>query len=96
MTRNNLQTFPFSEVLGWASPTGLSLNRSSIGDAMKSLGYDTHVIGKWHVGDCNDKYLPVNRGFDTFYGFVGAMTDYVTKVRHVPIQFMSFLLYSYG
>ena len=76
----------------WETPTGLSLNRSTIGDAMKSLGYDTHVIGKWHVGHCNDKYLPLKRGFDTFYGLTGAMTDYVTKVRHVPIQFMSFLL----
>ena len=53
---------------------------------MKNLGYDTHVIGKWHVGDCNDEYLPLKRGFDTFYGLTGAMTDYVTKVKHVSIQ----------
>ena len=75
-----------SGVLMWNTPTGLSLNRSTIGDAMKNLGYDTYVIGKWHVGDCNDKYLPLSRGFDTFYGLTGAMTHYVTKVRNVLIQ----------
>ena len=70
----------------WNTPTGLSLNRSTIGDAMKNLGYDTYVIGKWHVGDCNDKYLPLSRGFDTFYGLTGAMTHYVTKVSNISIQ----------
>ena len=40
----------------WGSPTGLSLNRSTIGDAMKKLGYDTHAKGKWHVGDCHKAY----------------------------------------
>ena len=76
----------FLGVLMWSTPTGLSLNRSTIGDAMKNLGYDTHVMGKWHVGDCNDEYLPLKRGFDTFYGLTGAMTHYVTKVRNVSIQ----------
>ena len=66
----------------WGSPTGLSLNRSTIGDAMKKLGYDTHAMGKWHVGDCHKAYLPINRGFDSFYGLMGAMEDYVTKVHH--------------
>ena len=85
----------FVGVLMWNTPTGLSLNRSTIGDAMKGLGYDTHVIGKWHVGDCSDEYLPINRGFDSFYGLTGAMTDYVDKVRHILIQFMSFSKYSW-
>ena len=48
---------------------------------MKKLGYDTHAMGKWHVGDCHKAYLPINRGFDSFYGLMGAMEDYVTKVH---------------
>ena len=49
---------------------------------MKKLGYDTYAMGKWHVGDCHPAYLPINRGFDQFYGLMGAMEDYVTKVHH--------------
>ena len=44
----------------WGSPTGLSLNRSTIADGMKKLGYDTYAMGKWHVGDCHPAYLSVN------------------------------------
>ena len=65
----------------WGTPTGLSLSRSTIADSMKTLGYDTHLVGKWHVGDCNEAYSPLNRGFDTFYGIHGAMGDYVYKVE---------------
>ena len=65
----------------WGTPTGLSLNRLTIADSMRNLGYDTHLVGKWHVGDCNEAYLPTNRGFDTFYGIMGAMGDYVKKVH---------------
>ena len=64
------------------SPTGLSLNRTVISQAMKKLGYDTHLVGKWHVGHCNDAYLPLNRGFDSFLGHLGFGTDYYTKVRY--------------
>ncbi len=34
------------------------------------------VFIRWHLGSCNMKYTPVNRGFDTFYGFFDALEDY--------------------
>ncbi len=34
------------------------------------------MVGKWHLGGSTDeRYLPGNRGFDHFYGFVGASID---------------------
>jgi arylsulfatase A-like enzyme len=36
---------------------------------MKALGYTTGIIGKWHVGS-GEGYLPTQRGFDEFYGYL--------------------------
>jgi arylsulfatase A-like enzyme len=45
----------------------------------KELGYATAAIGKWHVGGELDEFKynhPLNRGFDRFWGFMGATHDY--------------------
>ena len=39
----------------------------TIAQVLKSAGYRTAAVGKWHVGDA---ILPTSRGFDDFYGFV--------------------------
>ncbi|XP_023334285.1 arylsulfatase I isoform X2 [Eurytemora carolleeae] len=43
---------------------------------MKKEGYQTHALGKWHLGFCSEDYTPTQRGFDTFHGlFVGDDTE---------------------
>jgi len=45
----------------------------------KALGYSTACFGKWHVGGDLPGYeynLPLNRGFDRFWGFYGSTHDY--------------------
>jgi arylsulfatase A-like enzyme len=54
---------------------GLPLDQKTIGTHMKSLGYKTALIGKWHQGNA-DKYHPTKRGFDHFYGFRGGARSY--------------------
>jgi len=49
---------------------GLATDETTIADRMKALGYATGCIGKWHVGDQRE-FLPMNRGFDEFYGTLG-------------------------
>ena len=61
-------------------PTGLTLNVTVLPEVLKRNGYRTHLIGKWHLGHCNKKYLPLSRGFDTHYGFWQGAEDYYTKV----------------
>ena len=50
-----------------ANVTGLHLQETTLADRLKSLGYATACIGKWHLGDGPD-YRPTKRGFDEFYG----------------------------
>ncbi len=42
---------------------------------MKDAGYDTAIIGKWHLGYL-PKFSPNRHGFDEFYGILGGNTDY--------------------
>jgi len=47
--------------------SGLNLKETTIADRLKSLGYSTAAVGKWHLGG-GDEYRPTKRGFDEFYG----------------------------
>ncbi|KAK7483551.1 hypothetical protein BaRGS_00025225 [Batillaria attramentaria] len=51
-------------------------------ETLKSLGYATHAVGKWHLGFCNWRYTPTYRGFDSFYGFYNAEEDYYNHTGH--------------
>jgi arylsulfatase A-like enzyme len=50
-----------------AAQSGLSLDEATIADRLKSLGYATFAIGKWHLGN-KLEFRPTKRGFDEFYG----------------------------
>ncbi len=50
-----------------ARVTGLHLKETTLADRLKSLGYATACVGKWHLGDGPD-YRPTKRGFDEFFG----------------------------
>ena len=43
--------------------------------------YSTHMVGKWHLGNCDKKFLPHNRGFDSFYGIYGGAVNYYNKTK---------------
>jgi arylsulfatase A-like enzyme len=46
------------------------LQETTLASRLKSLGYATACIGKWHLGSSPER-LPMARGFDEFYGTVG-------------------------
>src|SRR5690242_7368126 len=46
------------------------INEPTIGQVMKSAGYDTAAIGKWGIGMENSPNAPGNKGFDYFFGYL--------------------------
>ena len=51
------------------SQFGLSLDERLLPQALREAGYATAICGKWHLGDFQPAYLPMQRGFDHQYGF---------------------------
>ncbi|MDP0492149.1 MAG: arylsulfatase [Verrucomicrobiota bacterium JB023] len=47
---------------------------ATLGEALKSGGYRTYAVGKWHLG--TGSLIPVRQGFDNFYGFYGGWSNY--------------------
>ena len=58
---------------------GANINMTMIPAKLKSAGYKTHMVGKWHEGFYEPSYLPVNRGFDTSSGFLGGGEDHMNQ-----------------
>ncbi|WP_299184092.1 sulfatase-like hydrolase/transferase [uncultured Aquimarina sp.] len=54
---------------------GLPLDQKTIADYLKKMGYTNAVYGKWHLGNA-DRFHPLKRGFDEFYGFRGGARSY--------------------
>ncbi|PWJ41924.1 sulfatase family protein [Sediminitomix flava] len=59
----------------------LSENVTTIGDLFKDQGYQTAMIGKWHLGD-EAPNLPNDRGFEFYKGWLVGMTDYYKHERY--------------
>ena len=66
---------------------GLPLDQLTIANYLKDLGYRTMLIGKWHQGNA-DKFHPLKRGFDEFYGFRGGARSYWPFGSQIPVQRM--------
>jgi arylsulfatase A-like enzyme len=56
---------------------GIPPEHPTIGTLLKTVDYDTALIGKWHLGNLPE-FGPNRHGFDEFYGINGAGADYFT------------------
>ncbi len=57
---------------------GLQLSETTLATRLKSLGYATAAVGKWHLGGAPE-YLPMARGFDEFYGTVANTSFFLPR-----------------
>lgn len=60
---------------------GMDLREIVIAQVLQEAGYATGVIGKWDGGRAR-RFLPLQRGFDFFYGFANTGIDYWTHERY--------------
>ena len=70
--------WPLGSVPG-DSARGLMPAETSLPRLLKSAGYATGLIGKWHLG-WKAAYHPNRHGFDEFWGFLGGYVDYYSNV----------------
>ncbi len=88
-TRAALMTgrYPFryglqTAVIPSSATYGLATDEWLLPQALKQAGYETAIIGKWHLGHADRKYWPRQRGFDYQYGPLIGEIDYFTHEQH--------------
>ena len=70
----------FKEIPSLASTGGLPNSEITLGKVLKAKGYSTSFVGLWGLGvGRNGEYLPLNHGFDYWYGVPSAHKEHCTK-----------------
>lgn len=88
-TRAALMTgrYPFryglqSGVIPSAGSYGLATDEYLLPQMLKDRGYETALVGKWHLGHAKTEYWPRQRGFDHFYGALVGEIDHFKHASH--------------
>ena len=68
-----------SILAGHRTATGLPQSTPTLATALKPLGYQTYMTGKWHLG-LADGSRPHDHGFDQWYGFMAGCIDYYSHI----------------
>ena len=58
------------------NPFGVPAKETMLPALLKDAGYATHMVGKWHLGACDNRYEPTYRGFDSFMGYLAGGEGY--------------------
>ncbi len=62
---------------------GLAVSEKTIADYLKTAGYKTSLIGKWHLGE-RPQFHPNQRGFEEFFGMLkGSSAYHIGKAKNI-------------
>ena len=95
-TRASIMTGRQSWRVGLQNPTTLPagcrghipFDTKTIAEAMKSAGYNTQMIGKWHLGYAANNMTPTGRGFNDYFVCHSVLYIHITMFIHVMIYLM--------
>lgn len=71
-------------LMPWAT-NGINRNETTIAEILKTKGYRTGIIGKWHLGH-HEEFLPLQHGFDEYYGIPYSNDMWPVDFDGVPIH----------
>ena len=75
----------FSGALMPRAKIGISSKELTIAEMLKTKGYSTGIIGKWHLGDKRE-FLPLQHGFDEYFGLPYSNDMWPVDYDGVPID----------
>ena len=61
-------------------PRGVPLNHKFLPEKLLDAGYQTRMVGKWHLGFHMNAYTPMSRGFERFYGIYSPEGDHFSHL----------------
>lgn len=96
--------YPHQADIGWmvyenhGKGYGKNLGKETVtfAEALKSVGYQTMMSGKWHVGHTDKTARPERRGFDKFTGVYSHIDAYWSVLRGCEIYRNEKMLYRRG
>ncbi len=71
-------------LMPWAQ-VGINSEETTIAEILKTRGYHTGVIGKWHLGH-HKEFLPLQHGFDEYFGIPYSNDMWPVDFDGVPIH----------
>jgi len=78
---------PEEYAVTWERIGGMDTRELHLPQLLKEAGYYCGIFGKWDLG-MHRRFLPLQRGWDEFYGFVNTGIDYYTHERYgVPSMY---------
>ena len=64
-----------NEAIGRADTVGIQPAEVTLAEALHGAGYETAMVGKWHLGVACHQH-PMQNGFDSFVGMLGGGANY--------------------
>jgi len=68
LTGRYMPRVDFGGATGANGDGGLPDEEVTLAEALNEAGYATGMAGKWHLGHEEDRFLPPNQGFDSWFG----------------------------
>jgi arylsulfatase B len=65
----------YGVIMPWMT-NGIHPDEHFMPESFRAAGYQTGMVGKWHLGHAQETYTPRSRGFDHFYGHLHTEVGY--------------------